>query len=144
MTSASVYLASNFELRPSNFLCVPSVHNPHDARIHRRLGGQKRKRRFPAADEEDVLTDTGADGVGGDERAAAWCAIGCHRLQDQQLVRDEILILDGGHDVPDDEGDLHGGLTSGRRGAALDVHMIDHADDRGVDVTILQPKGHAR
>src|SRR5204863_358644 len=67
-------------------LRVPAIDDADDARVDRRLGGQKRKRRFTAADEEDVLANTGADSIRRDERTSSGRAIGRHGLQHEQFV----------------------------------------------------------
>jgi hypothetical protein len=46
------------------------IHDADDAGVCGGFGREKRKRRFAAADEEDVLPNARADRVEGDERTA--------------------------------------------------------------------------
>ena len=91
------------------------IDDADDAGVGGRFGGQERKRRFLAADEEHVLAHAGADRVERDERPAGGLAIGRHRLQHEQLVAVERGVLDGRDDVADDARDLHGRLLLRRR-----------------------------
>ena len=80
---------------------------PTIAGVGRRLGGIERKRGLPAADEEHVLADAGADRVERHERAAGRLAGRGERLQDEQLDAGQVLVLVGRDDVADDAGELH-------------------------------------
>ena len=83
------------------------INDTNHARIGRGLVGQERKRRLPASNEEDVLTNAGAHGIDGHERASNRLAIGRDGLEQQQFVARECRILNGGNDVTDDAGELH-------------------------------------
>src|SRR4029450_9808133 len=86
---------------------IPMVDDADDRRVGRRLGRQEGKRRFPAAAEEAVPADAGADRIERDERPAAGLAVLRDRLQHEERGADEIGILDARDDFADDARERH-------------------------------------
>src|SRR5471030_218801 len=88
------------------------IDDADDTRVNRRLGGIEREAGFLPAHEKHFLADARADGVHRDDRAAGRLALGCERLDDEQLDADEVLVLPRHHDIADDARELHYSLIS--------------------------------
>src|SRR6185295_3768775 len=86
---------------------APVIDDADDGGVGGRLGGIERKRRFAAADEEDVLADAGADRVERDQRAPRRLARCRQRLQHEQLDAVEVRVLHGRYNFADDSRQLH-------------------------------------
>jgi hypothetical protein len=84
------------------------IHDSDDPGVRRNLSRKKRKARFFSADEEHSFTDTGTDGIHRDERSPRRHAVRIQWLKHHQFDPVQVLILDGGYDVTDDSGELHG------------------------------------
>jgi len=89
---------------PDSRLHVPVIDNADDAGIDWRLGGMERKAGLLAANEEDLLADTRANGVNRHQRPADRLMIGRERLHDQQLDAGQLLVFSCGDDVTNDPG----------------------------------------
>jgi hypothetical protein len=83
------------------------IHDSDDPGVDCRLGRMEGEARFSAADEEYFLSDAGADGIDGHQRAAGWLTRRGQRLDDKQLEPDQILVFSSDDDVADDTRQLH-------------------------------------
>src|SRR5262245_25050543 len=83
------------------------IDDPHDTRVGWNLGRVKREARFLAADEEHRFSDTRADCVDGDERAAGVRSIRSDRLQHQQFDPRQVVVLARDDDITDHFRQLH-------------------------------------
>jgi hypothetical protein len=86
---------------------IPTIDNPDDPGVNRRLHGMKGKARLLAADEEHVLSHAGAHCVDGNQRPSGRLAIRRQRLNHQQGDPDEVLVLASGDHFTDDASQLH-------------------------------------
>ena len=88
-------------------LDVPVVDDADDRRHRSGARPDRTESGFPAANEEHVLADAGADRIDRDERAAGGLAGGGQRLQHEQLEAGQFVSLRVDDDVADDARDLH-------------------------------------
>jgi hypothetical protein len=84
------------------------VNDTDDCRISRWLTWVEREGGLAASDEEHLFVNAGADRVQRDERSSRGLAGGIDRLEEEEPDPIKIGVLQGGDDVADDAGELHG------------------------------------
>ena len=84
------------------------IDDADDGGVDGRLDRIERERGLASADEEHVLADAGAGGIGRDQRPAHRLPRRVERLQHQQRQRRQRRVLARRDDVADHEGHLHG------------------------------------